>query len=204
MSKITLNQKAMLAQYEKIYQHYNQLCKESDLPNKLAMQNRGALYTTGYRCLVNFCTAYHRNQAEGYMFETSAALLAQDWGKKQQSKTVRRHLIRLAQQTKLDTDPTDFLKIGIPLFTKLEEFKKGFYKNVRLWVNPCFIVYSDARLQEEHQRFHPLPTWKPPPKEEKAAAGAEQSRKTALADGEASAKVRDQIRQRLAGKFRVV
>ena len=204
VQKITLDQKAMLAVYEQVYQEYNQQCAASDLPNKLAMQNRGALYSTGYRCIVNFCTAYHRNQVEGYQFETSAALLAQDWGKKQQSKTVRRHLIRLSQETYLDTDPTDFHKIGISLFTKMQEFKKGYYKNVRLWLDPSFIVFSDAKLQQEHRSVYPLPLWKPPPKETTSKlAEADQPRKIAGADGEAADLLRDQIGKRLGNKFRV-
>ena len=204
MNKINLDQKAMLAQYEKVYQNYNSMCAKSDMPNKLAMQNRGALYSTGYRCLVNFCTAYHRNQADGYQFTSSAALLAQDWGKKQQPKTIRRHLIRLAKHTKLNPIPMEEpLKIGIPLFTQLEEFWQGNYKNVRLWLNPCFIVFAEAAIQAQHAKDYPLPSWKPPPQKQPSSAGADKPRKIAPNDGEASDKVRGQIANRLASRFKV-
>jgi len=203
MTNNNLDQKAMLARYERVYQCYNQQCRETDLPNKIAMQNRGNLYHTGYRCIVNFCTAYHRNKVEGYMFTTSAALLAQDWGIKQQSKTVRRHLIRLSSEKVLDTDPTEHLTIGITLFTKMTEFKKGFFKNVHLWLNPGFIVFQDKQLQKEHESVYPIPIWKPP-KQAKPPAGTDQSRTSAPADGDASATVRTHVTQRLSEKFRVI
>ena len=203
MTKTTLNQKAMLAQYEKIYQQYNLTCRDTDMPNKIAMQNRGALYATGYRCLINFCTAYHRNKTDGYRFTTSAALLAQDWGKKQQSKTVRRHLIRLSSEKELYTDASDALTLGITLFTKMTEFKKGFYKNVHLWVDPAFVVFSDPKLQAEHAEHYPVPIWKPPPKQTKPLVGTEQSRTATASDGDASEVVRTQIAERLSKRFRV-
>lgn len=195
----------MLAQYDKIYQFYNQQCRETDMPNKIAMQNRGNLYLTGYRCLVNFCTAYHRNQVDGYRFTSSAALIAQDWGKRQQPKTIRRHLIRLSAVTELETEiaPKDSLTLGITLFTRITEFKKGFFKNVHLWVDPAFVVFNDPKLQAEHAEQYPIPIWKPPPKQAKPLAGADQPRTARTADGDASKVLSNQIADRLSNRFRV-
>jgi len=201
-TQITLDQKAMLANYKRIYAAYNLQCKNSGLLNKIALQNRGGMYTTGHRLIINFCKAYHNNRTEGFRMSTSAALMAQDWGKGQAARTVRRHLIRFSETTILETEEEEGLeKMGIPLFTMMREYMKGSYKNVDLWLHPSFIVFADENIQQYHAAQYPPHSWKPPA-QVPGIIGADQLRKTEQPSGEAQ-EVRMQMAKRLKRKFRV-
>ena len=144
-SKHPINQKQTLAQYRAVYEAYNTQC------NTLSEQNRGGRYATGYRCLINFCTAYHRGHTKGYRFETSYAMMAQDWGLSMSAKSIKRHLLRLSQEV-ITLNPCQHQAIVLPLFSQLKEIKRRGLLHVKLHLHPSFIVFENRELQALYQQ----------------------------------------------------
>ena len=144
----------MLEQYRQRYESYNAQC------TRLAEQNRGGAYATGYRCLINFCKAYHEGRTRGFTFETSYALLAQDWGLSQSPKTIKRHLLRLsAEVSLLHTNRVGAgEQVALPLFNRLEEVRRKSYLNVKISLHPSFIVYCHEGVQQLHAKEYSLTT----------------------------------------------
>lgn len=140
-----LNQKAMLSQYREVYERHNAQC------NILSAQNRGGQYATGYRCIVNFCTAYHRGKTKGFCFETSYAMMAQDWGLSLSAKSIKRHLLRLSEEV-TTLNKCQHQPMAIPLFSHLKEIRRRGHLHVKLWLHPSFIVFENKELQALYQQ----------------------------------------------------